>query len=122
MGQGGCVKPACPAGWQFMLQDIASAAGADAAEDVQPPSCSCAGGCAALASPHLVQGSVLSGGLQSGIIKAEKTSRIIKSTLCPNPAVLGRAPQGTLPSVLGSSAAKEEQGIIPANFHPIPGT
>lgn len=48
------------------------AAGADAAVDVQLPSPSCAGGCAAVAYPHLVQGSVLSGGSQSWIIKVGK--------------------------------------------------
>lgn len=54
------------ADWQFLYLQAGHfplAAGADAAVDVQPPSCSCAGGCAAVASPHSVQGSVLYGGL-----------------------------------------------------------
>lgn len=63
------------ADWQFMYLQAGRfplAAGADAAVDVQPPSPSCAGGCAAVACPLLVQGSVLSGGLQSWIIKVGK--------------------------------------------------
>lgn len=105
--------------WQFLYPQAGHfplAASSDAAVGVQPPSCSCAGGSAAGASPHSVQGSLLSGGCNHGSLMLLKppgsSSPSFDQILLCHAVQREELHRARCLQVLGSSATKEEQEII----------